>query len=263
VKDGSPVAPWEQLPAAGGPPVFRVSPRKESLAVLRPQAANKSQADALVYAVRGDGLVPTGQVIDLPVAGRFQPADDGRSIVETRRATRARRGGRFVWPVTAGRTPVSPRPARSVEVAKITPSPGGGFEVQEESKENEGVLTLRVVRRADRAILNRFASGSLRYRFSSDDRWLGVWSDDAVQVLDLARNEIVLRLTPGEVEDVTFEARNTILNVRLDDGATLIPLDRTLVEQFAKWLAPRVLTPGERCTYGLGGDACPREVVAR
>jgi hypothetical protein len=265
VRDGASVTPWE---SGTGPSVFRLSPRREAVAILRVQPANRSQADALVYVVRGDRLVPTGQVIDLPIAApssptRFQPADDGRSIVENRAATRARPAGRFVWPVTTGRTPVTPRPLRPVDVATSTASPGGRFEMQEESRADDGIRTLRVVLRADGTVLKRFAGGSLRYRFSSDDRWLGVWNDETVQVLDLERNEIAFRLSPGDISTVTFEGRNTLLHVRLDESAMLVPLDRALLEQFTTWLAPRALTARERCTYGLGGEDCPRDLVTR
>jgi len=114
-----------------------------------------------------------------------------------------------------------------------------------------------------RTTLKQFAGGSIRYRFSSDDRWLSIWSDDTIEILDLTGNEIALRLRPGHVEEVGFEASSRILSVQLDDGAMLVPLDRSLTEQFVKWLAPRSLTASERCMYGLGDKTCPGEVAAR
>ena len=88
-RGGCALAPCEELPAADGPPVFRVSPRKEALAVLREQAGNAKEANAIVYSVRGDGLVLAGQVVGLPAALLSVPyqlelADDARSITETR-----------------------------------------------------------------------------------------------------------------------------------------------------------------------------------
>ncbi len=100
------------------------------------------------------------------------------------------------------------------------------------------------MRRPGSSVLKRFRGAGLDHRFSSDDHWLAVWSEDRIQVLDLTQGEIVLDLNPGNVKKVDFEGRNTILNVQLSDSVmTLIPLDRALMERFARWLVPRGLTP--------------------
>jgi len=269
-RDGAPLAPWEQLASGGGPPVFRVSPGKEALAVLRLQSTNKSQANAVVYSVRGNTLVPSGQVVDLPAVllsappTRLQPTDDARSITETRTAQRGETVGRFAWPVTVtgalDRTrPQSPRPLERTGVPR---SPLGRFEIQPESGKSSGAKIFNVIRRTDDSIVKPFESDLRNTRFSSDDRWLAVWREKGIQILDLARGEIALDLDLDGVEGVDFEARNTILNVHLADGTMLIPLDRTSMERFAKWLvAPRELANRERCMYGLEGD-CRNEIVA-
>jgi len=268
-KDGSPLAPWEQLPGADGPPVFRISAKKKALAVLRLQAASTSHADAVVYSVRGDSLLPAGRVIGLPAAllsaraDLVQPADDARSIITV---------GKFVWPVTSGREPASARPLRAGENTGASASPSGRFEIQEESEGGAAVQALKVVRRADRSILEWFRGAKRGHRFSSDDGWLAVWSEDGIWVLDLARGELALDLnlgarsssTSASIVAVNFEARNAILNVQFSDGTTmLIPLDRALTERFAKWLVPRELTPPERCRYGAKDEAtCRMTVIA-
>ena len=266
-RDGSRLAPWEQLSAADKPPVFLVSPGKEALAVMRLQAASTAQATAIVYSVRGDSLVPSGQVIGLPAAllsspSRLHLAADARSITEDRRAS----GGqveKFVWRVTSGGEPASARPARAVEATVASLSPSGRFEMQVDSEAGADGSAFKVLRRSDSFILKRFRGEDLRHRFSSDDRWLAVWSEEGIQVVDLARGDIALDLNLGNVENVDFEARNTILNVQVSDGTTLVPLDRDLVERFARWLVPRGLTPQERCRYELGRqEECRKGVVA-
>jgi len=264
-RNGSRLAPWEQVPAADGPPVFLVSPGREALAVLRVQATNATQADAIVYSVRGDSLVPVGKVVGLPAAllstNRLQLAADARSITEARGARG--RAEKFIWPVTSGSAPGSARRAGAGETPLASSSPSGRFELQEESEAGAAVGAFKVLRRADASILKRFRGNHRHHRFSSDDRWLAVWGEDGIQILDLARGEIVLNVNPGSVEKVDFEGRDTILNVQLSDGATLIPLDRDLMEKFARWLVPRGLTRPERCRYEIEGEEeCRKGVVA-
>jgi len=264
-RNGSRLAPWEQVPAADGPPVFLVSPGREALAVLRVQATNATQADAIVYSVRGDSLVPVGKVVGLPAAllstNRLQLAADARSITEARGARG--RAEKFIWPVTSGSAPGSARRTGAVETTLASSSPSGRFELQEESEAGAAVGAFKVLRRADASILKRFRGNHRHHRFSSDDHWLAVWGEDGIQILDLARGEIVLNVNPGSVEKVDFEGRDTILNVQLSDGATLIPLDRDLMEKFARWLVPRGLTRPERCRYEIEGEEeCRKGVVA-
>jgi hypothetical protein len=225
------------------------------------QASNATRADALVYSVRGDSLVPSGQVVGLPAKllstpYRLHLAADARSISENRQAA----GGKdekFVWPVTSSPEPASARQAPPTEGRVANSSPSGRFEIQDESE----VGVVKVLKRADSSIVKHFSGGPFRHHFSSDDRWLVVWNNkDRIQVLDLARGEIEVDLNLGNVERVEFGARNTILNVQLDDRATLIPLDRALMERFARWLVPRELTPRERCQYGVGSkEECRKD----
>jgi len=240
-----------------------LSPGNEALAVVRFQGANPTQADATVYSVRGDTLVPSGQVVGLPAKSvrRLHLAADARSITEDRPTS----DGKSVWPVTSDQKPTSARAATAVETRVAFLSPSGRFEIQ------GGGGAFKILRRTDGSTLKTLwlKSDVLYHRFSSDDRWLVVWSGkDGIQVLDLARGEIVLALNPryhrylkrndGEGlsfgEKVDFDGGNTILNVQLSDGTTLIPLARALMERFAKWLVPRELTSEERCRYELGGE---------
>ena len=266
-RDGSRMAPWGQSSGAGRPSLLLFSSGNEALAFLRLQAANSTLADATVYSVRGDTLVPSGQVVNLPAKsfGRLYLAADARSITEDRPTSDGKQE-RFVWTVTRDQKLAAVRAATATEIPAASVSPSGRFEIQ------GGNGAFKVVRRIDRSTLKSFwlKSNLLYYRFSGDDRWLAVWSEkDGIQILDLARGEIVLALDPryhrylreknkGEVA-VDFEGRNTILSVQVFDdtkpiATMLIPLDRPLMERFARWLVPRELTAEERCRYELGGE---------
>lgn len=120
------------------------------------------------------------------------------------------------------------------------------------------------MRRPDN-FLKLFSSDPENSRFSSDDRCLVVHDKHGIQVFDLARGQIGLDLRPLDVRGLEFEARNTILKVQLPDSVMLIPLDRALMERFAKWLAvQRKWTLSERCMYGLdeGGEECRKALIA-
>ncbi len=264
IRDGSRLAPWGPLSAADRPP-FLVwsSENEEAFALLRFRAANSTLADATVYSVRGDTLVHSGQVVGLPAksAGRLRLAADARSIIEERPTSDGME--RFVWQVTHEQKATSARAATATKIPVGSLSPSGRFEIQAEGR------AFKVLGRTDSSALKSFwlKSDLLYHRFSSDDRWLAVWSkEDGIQVLDLARGEIVLALNPryhrylrGKDGDrrVDFEAvyfAGPILTVQFSDGAVLIPLDRALMERFARWLVPRELTSEERCRYELGGE---------
>ena len=270
-RDGTLLAPWEQLTTASGPPVFRVSASKEALALLRLQAADHSRANADVYSVRGDTLVPLGKIIDLPAAllttpaTRLQVANDASSITETRTGQRGEALGRFVWPITRTLDRTRPQPPRPLKRTTAATSPLSRFEIQPESGNNSGAKRFNVVRLTDGWVVKPFEGDPRNVRFSGDDRWLAIWSEKEIQILDLSQGEIALKLNLDDVERADFEARNTILKVQLADGTMLIPLDYKLMERFAKWLAPsHEWTLAERCMYGLDEDreTCRKAVIA-
>jgi hypothetical protein len=230
--DGSNVkAPWEDRP--GGPPLQLSSPKKEALAVFR-KTDGASTWNAVVYSVHGDMLVQLHQVSGLAAPVRLRLDDDGQiqSIVAPRLIT------------------------------VQSKSPLNRFEIRQESK---GGFT--VVRRTDQKKLFKSFFQSDQYQFSSDDRWLAVWNGFRMQVIDLDGAELALdmNLVDEIGETVRFVAQNKILSVSLADdsrratsGATmLIPLDRSLIERFGKWLNPRSLTTEEQCTY-LGSCMDPK-----
>src|SRR5262245_46193690 len=119
-RDGSLVAPWGQPAPQTGVPVFKISPNKEALAVLWPQASNTALASAAVYSVRGDSLVFSGHVVDMPAEvlreyADVEPTDDSRSIVVwSRRFRDRRRFTKTVWPVTSEDNAADVRPAPPV-----------------------------------------------------------------------------------------------------------------------------------------------------
>jgi hypothetical protein len=274
--DGSRLAPWEQALAADRQPVFLVAPGRGTLAVLGGQIDNANEANALVYAVRGDSLELSGQVIGLPAAllsdpSRLELADDARSITETRPRPGDKRASTYAWPVASGPELASARPARAVETTVAATSPSGVFEIRQgrdasglfETRRGHGAST--VEKRADSKVLSNVSRPWLNQRFSSDDRWLVAWNKDlnregVLQVLDLARGETAWDLNSVKVKNVDFEARNTILNVQFADGSTtLIPLDRDLMARFSKWLVPRGLTAPECKRFGLEGEELCRD----
>jgi hypothetical protein len=272
--DGATVAPWGPPAPQTGVPVFKISPTKEVLAVLRPQTGNTALASATVYSVRGDSLVLSGHVVDMPADvlreyAEIRPTDDARSIVGVRRASRDRRRfAKTVWPVTSADNAAGVRPAPPVEgrddvASHPDRSPLGGFEMRDEERSDAGEPTVQLlVRRTDQSTVKRFEAGH-RYAFSSDDRWLVSWKNPGIQVLDLTRGEVAFALSPGEVQAVRFDASNTILDIQFAKESVLVPLDRALMERFARWLT-RKPTHQERCMYGLATEAqCRDEVVAQ
>jgi Novel STAND NTPase 1 len=274
--DGSTVAPWGPPAPQTGVPEFKISPNKEVLAVLRPQAGNTALASAAVYSVRGDSLVLSGHVVDMPADvlweyAELRPTDDARSIVEVRRASRDRRRfAKTVWPVTSEDNAAGVRPAPPVEgrddvVSHPDRSPLGGFEIRDEERSDAGEPTVQLlVRRTDHFIVKRFEART-HHAFSSDDRWLVSWKSPGIQVLDLTRGEVAFALSLDEVvQAVRFDARNTILDIQFAEESVLVPLDRALMERFAGWLTTRKPTKRERCMYGLATEAqCRDEVVAQ
>ena len=220
-RDGSNVRPpWEER----GTFSIRLSPHKEALAVLRPDGA--STWKAVVYSVHGDKLVQLHQVSGLAagLAAWVRVDDDGQI-----------------------QSIVAPRLIAKRTFSVQSKSPLNRFEFRQKSK---GGFT--VVRRTDQKELFQSFFQSDQHQFSSDDRWLAVWKGLRMQVIDLDGAELALDM--NLVDDigatVRFAAQNTILSVSLADGATmLIPLDRSLIERFGKWLNPRSLTTEEQCTY--------------
>jgi hypothetical protein len=80
-------------------------------------------------------------------------------------------------------------------------------------------------------------------------------------VLDLASGDTAFSLDFANVEGVKFNPRNTILAVELNSGTMLVPLERAMMERFARSLTKRGLSAQEKCAYGLGDTNC-REQVA-
>src|SRR5262249_21687272 len=143
----------------------------------------------------------------------------------------------------------------------IERSPLGQFGLR---KSNNNGGSIKVIRLPDQSVLGQFRDeGFKRHRFSGDDRWLAMWSDEALQVLNLTRADIALNLRLADIGNVDFLAHNSILSVDFSSASMLIPLDNTLMERFARWLAPRPLTAEERCLYGFGGQSCSKAIVPR
>ena len=250
---------------------------------MRGQAANPKGADATVYAVRGDNLVPSGQVLGLPAAvlsaASLQLSNDARQLTAILRPTPSAPSERLLRSVTSLSAPAVARPGPAADTAAASARPAGAFAVREEPGGNAPSRALAIVKRADGAVVRTIRGAGLRYRFSSDDRWLAAWNRDGVHVLDLAQAETAWIWGPIDghavdlaradeqrdrhvsVETVQFEARNTMLRVQLSNSITLLPLDRGLIERFAKWLVPRGLTRDECVLYGIDSEGC-RKLVA-
>ena len=258
-RDGTVVTSWDEKP--GGRSVMTsLSPSRTALGLLRRSASDSKQFEVTVYAVRGNRLVPTGLLVDLPGSASVMPADDGRSIVEE---TRAAEGTRLVWPLSASAPTSATDPARAKKVSEDV-SPLARYEIRKEKTEGDRQPTFDVVQRSNGTTIKRLAGGS--WRFSADDRWVVAWQNygeaKGLRVLDLSSGEFALSIDPGYVDKVEFEARNTILKIVLDNGTMLVPLERGLMAQFARALTSRTLTTQERCLYGLGGAECRTQVAA-
>lgn len=97
----------------------------------------------------------------------------------------------------------------------------------------------------------------------ADYRWLAYREDlktdesrvkDKVYLLDLLKSEVIWAFqTDQKVQDVEFEADNSLLKVNFDKNVIFLPVDTDLLKRYVKWLQPRELTDLERCKYGLGG----------
>jgi hypothetical protein len=245
-RDGSVV--WTQEPQGGSASAdFRVSPNHSAFAVFR--WTNDSRPSAAVYSIAGTTVAKVGEVHDLPnLFGAF-PTDDGRQLVI----------GEDTFNVTttgqSGPVRTSPRPD------PLSRSPSGTFEVRVESvlgADRTTTTTMSLVRRESgggQGVVKRFAS-QLAYRFSSDDRWLAVWSDQGVQVIHTQTGATVLSLDTLRAQDVAFAAADTLISVNLGGDTMLVPIDRALMERFAAWLTTRRLTAEERCLYGLSTEHC-------
>ncbi|SAL40852.1 nSTAND1 domain-containing NTPase [Caballeronia telluris] len=259
-RDGAVVTPWKPQPGSVRSS-FIASPSGTALGVLRRSAADLAHAELAVYAVRDEQLVPTGQIVDLPPRATAKIDDDGQSAIVTTHVTGdvAR-----VWPLSASaptnvKDVAKSHPAAK-EAASMRVSPLGRFEIQ--SSPDEGRNRTRgfeVVRRPGGALIKRLGDSS--WKFSSDDRWLAYWNAKGVSVLDLASGDTAFSLDFAIVRGVDFNFRNNILAIRLDSGTMLVPLDRAMMERFARSLTKRELSAQEKCAYGLGDTNC-REQVA-
>ena len=242
-RDGSTLAPWDQ-PQQDPDLLVRtvlVSPDKQAIAVLRAPTPRTSRLSAVIYLVRADRLLLSGYVADLPdtargsLLPRFQLANDARVIRDAR--------SKQIWPVNS--TLAAARRARSIDPGSAAPP--NRFDVQDSN--SAGVPMLTVVRRADKSVLGSFASAGPHSEFSDDDRWLANWGNGReVQILDLANRTVAFTLHVAEVKEVEFVAHSTLVKLQLADSTMFVPLDRALMERFAKWLAPP--TPDE---HGVAG----------
>jgi hypothetical protein len=261
-RDGASVAQWRR---SIGEPLVWVSPAKTALAIRGDTSYDPPLDRVLVYTVSNEDLSPMGQVVmssqKLKSAARvLEVADDGRSI-----GIVGSNGP--VWPVRREETD---RPTRATERDRVADSisPLGRYQVEDEAGR------IRVVRRADKAVLKRFQA-SVRsdfsrddpWLFSRDDRWLVVRSNNDLQLLDLARGEIAFALATGngEIETIAFEGGNRLLRIQLEEDESrttmLVPLNVGLLKKFTAWLTPRTLTSQERCLYGFGGKECRSEIA--
>lgn len=137
-------------------------------------------------------------------------------------------------------------------------SPLGGYvlkRIESSAGTGEGV---GVVRRDTGVVVTRFRFDSTpQHAFSADDHWLAVWSDNGVVILDLAQGKPAVNLDLA-VSKVKFEAGGRIARLigLKHGGEMLVPLDRSLMERFAMWLAGREMTKDERCAYVPDTKGC-------
>jgi hypothetical protein len=259
-RDGAVVTPWKEQPG-GVRSSFIASPSGTALGVFRRSAAGPAHAEIAVYAVRDEQLVPTGQIVDLPPRATVKIDDDGQSVIVRFHTTG---DPPSVWPLSAS------APTSVKDLAKSHPapkeddetrvSPLGRFEIQNSpSGGHDRTRGFEVVRRSGGALIKRL--GDSRSKFSTDDRWLAYWNTKGVSVLDLASGDTAFSLDFANVEGVKFNPRNTILAVELNSGTMLVPLERAMMERFARSLTKRGLSAQEKCAYGLGDTNC-REQVA-
>jgi hypothetical protein len=246
-RDGSPVTLPGPGITKGEPGLVIVSPGKEAFAIVRRQGPEDSRAQAHLYRIREEAVVPSGRVLDLPadvlspLHAPLQLADDASTITDP--------SAQQVWSSAGVKQPATVE--GPVTSPAATDSPLGRFQIQQASTD-----TFTLVRRADQTVLQRFTIQEPGYLFSSDDSWLAIWGRHGVQLVDLSRGDVAFALTALDVQRVDFAARNSIASLQLGEGAMLVPLDRALTERFAKWLAPRSLTTKEQCAYGLIAEGC-------
>jgi len=234
---------------------------------------------AKVYVVRGDALESVGDVEGLPMAysldyaaARLSLADNGAAIVDE--------NNRW-WGVTARGSAGGPAESTVKEQSSgVQLSPMNNFEIQVEAPgAHDGggddnaakTAAFALHRRISRTVIKRFVNDASHRRFSSDDRWLALWTprkadQSKVEVFDLARGTTLLTLNLRRAipADVSFTAGNTMLRVDLEQdrtGSVLVPLADTAMRQFAKWLVPRDLDATERCLFGFGEAECLRSNV--
>ena len=270
VRDGASVAPRDHLPAGAEsvPSRVLVSPKLQAIAVLTEVLPTQGtrRITARAYAVRGENLDLVGEVHDLPMvhslayaAAQFNLTDDGATITDGSDRRWAHRRAGFHRESRGTAVPGKDRrtPAQSLEHFRDRARSNAerGFRVRSSTSQQSG---------RHQAIPEQ----GLRAWFSSDDRWLALWDEKTVEVIDLAKGETVMRLKyrrASEVGGVTFEPGNAILNVELKDqngnpaGSVLVPLADRVMRQFADWLVPRNLSARERCHFGLEGAGCLQE----
>jgi hypothetical protein len=271
--DGSTGAASEQLKVAASTPnpsvvnalilsPLVVSPNGTALAFV--QARREGGSNAVVYAFKGTALVKIGEVagmaesrsvFGLRSGKAFVLADDGQTITTSdRRASLP--GGKIVYTVNAGSSTAAAGEQAPGQIRRVALSPTGQFEIRFESTNGAGAQTMNLVHRApgtDGRSIKRFTT-AMEYRFSSDDRLLAVWGARGGQIVATATGVTVLSLE--KATGVRFLNKDTVLNVTSANETRLVPLDATLIQGLATWLAPRELKAEERCLYGLANAVC-------
>jgi hypothetical protein len=267
-RDGAPVSPQPAFHPADNP-LVTISPGRQAIAILTlaPPTHDGPRWKASSYVAHGETLEFVGDLRDLPSSWKLNLRDDGRTISdELNEWNRSIAGAQ----VSAQRRVPGPGAEGGVVIA----SPLGRFAIHTESTTADAGATSTLRRRADGSVVERFQNGPAndptRFKFSSNDRWLAIWSSkEGIRLLDLAREEVAFTLGLRDAIDIQFAANNSILEVRLSavalqpNAAYLVPLDGVLMDRFANWLVPsmRELTPQESCTYGFGGKECAAGVI--
>lgn len=258
-----------------------MSPGGTALLVLQPMAEPRTiTAQALV--VRGEQLVPAGRVVELPAAAAAAESieiDDAATTLSERRTTRvpASAGGpsrlrreMLRWPLLPGRETSARDPAAAVKLPApaadtkpaargddLAASPSARLVVRQVPLPGGGQSTV-LARRDGAAVMHSFGARNVaEFRFSDDERWLAFIEEGTLQVFDLRTLQPVLTWRGLGARRAEFTRAGGLLRIERDDGrALLVPMDRVLLDGFARWLVTRELRPDERCEHGLDPAGC-------
>jgi hypothetical protein len=179
--------------------------------------------------------------------------------------TSAVRPGPFAEAATAAgrdrRLQLVPRdaPARVDEAQVFEGASPSGRLIVRQFRQRDGGKSTVLVRREGDTVVHSFGTRAVdHFLFSDDERWFAFVEGDALQVLDLRTLRPVLTWRAKSLRPVEFTRGGGLLRIeRSDDGrALLVPMDRGLLDGFARWLVTRDLTSGERCEHGLDQASC-------